>query len=133
MKIYIPKLNIDLSKLTPQISVYDEYCTLDGIYKIKNNKIIKYLINDNVSSKVIKKFINDLDCFISYDYYQYDSTHYHIPNEHIKMTINCKTYRISDKLMYVIEQSGNKKEEYFKSDFLLTDPNLKEQISTLIL
>jgi hypothetical protein len=133
MKIYIAKSNIDLSKITPQISVYDEYYTLDGIYKIKNNKIIKYLINDNESSKVIKTFINDLDCFISYDYYQYDSTHYHIPNEHIKMTINCKTYRISDKLMYVVEQTGNKKDEYFKSDFLLSDPNLKEEISTLIL
>ena len=133
MKIYIPNLNINLSKITPQVNIYDEYYTLDGVYKKNNNKIIKYLINDKIQHKKLNNFINDLDCFISYDYYQYESTHYHIPNEHIKMTINCKTYRISDKLMYVVEQTGNKNDEYFESDFLLTDPNLKEQISTLLL
>ena len=126
-------MSINLSKQTPQVNNYEEYYTMDGIYKFKNNKILKYLINDSEKSTVIKQFINNLDCFISYDHYQYDSTHYHIPSEHIKVSVNCKTYRITDKLMYVIETINGKKEEYFKSDYLLTDPNLKEQISTLIL
>ena len=133
MKMYFPNLNISTGKIIPDIDIYEEYYTSDGIYKIKNNKIIKYVLSENKPTEKINNFINNYHCYISYDTYQQNSVHYHIPNDNFKVCIKRTKYKISDKLIYVIENNNEKQETYFLNNYLITDINLKELIATLII
>lgn len=132
MKLYIDT-GVDIDKIKPQEHTVVEYLTMEGIFMLKNNKVLKYSIEQNDSDTILPKFVKDKDCYVSNDEYKYEGSQYYIPKDHTKLTINRKLYKITDKLTYVIDKTDNNIQKYFKSNYLISDPNLKEILSTLII
>jgi hypothetical protein len=132
MKLYISG-DINIDNIKPKQVTIEEYLSLEGIFILKNNKALKYSLQQTEPDVILKNFINNKDCYISYDEHKYEGVNYYIPNGHNKITINRILYIITDKLTYVIDNIGNKTEHYFKSEYLLTDPNLKQILSTLVI
>ena len=131
MKLYIP-FSIIIDKIKPQQVSIEEYFTLEGIFILKNNKVLKYSLQQTAPDVVLPNFINNTDCYISNDEYKYEGVQYYIPKDHTKITINRELYKITDKLSYVIDKTDNKTEQYFINSYLLSDPNLNKILSTLI-
>ena len=132
MKLYISD-DINIDNIKPQHVTIEEYLTLEGIFILKNNKVLKYSIQQTTPDVILKNFINNIDCYISYDEYKYECIKYYIPNDHTKITVNRKRYNITDKLTYLIDYTEHSTEKYFISEYLLSDPNLKKILSTLII
>ena len=138
MKLYCQDLNIKKINIKSHQQTIEEYHTLEGIYLLKNNKVLKYSLQQSEDDKILSKIVNNLDCYVSYDFYNYEGIYFHIPNEHLKIIIKRSIYKITDKLSYFEDNMTHlnktiKTEKYFISDNLLADPNLKKILSTLII
>ena len=138
MKLYFQDLNIRKKNIEPLQQTIEEYHTFEGLYLLKNNKVLKYSLQQSEDDKIVSKIVNNLDCYVSYDFYNYEGIYFHIPKEHLKIIINRSIYKITDKLSYIEDKTTHlnktiKTENYFISDNLLTDPNLKKILSTLII
>ena len=132
MKLYFQS-SINIDNIKPVEDTIEEYLTLEGIFILKNKKVLKYSLNQIQPDIILSKFVNDKDCYVSYDEYKYEGSQYYIPTDHIKININRKLYKITDKLTYIVDKTDNKVECYFKNNYLISDPNLKEMLSTLII
>jgi len=138
MKLYFQDLNINKKNIKSREQTIEEYHTFKGMYLLKNNKVLKYSLQQSEDDKILSKFVNNLDCYVSYDFYNYEGIYFHIPNDHFKIIIKRSIYKITDKLTYIEDKitylnKTIKTENYFISDILLTDPNLKKILSTLII
>jgi hypothetical protein len=131
MKLYVTS-SININHIKPVEDTIEKYLTLEGIFILKNNKVLKYSLHQTEPDIILTKFLKDIDCYVSNDEYKYEGTQYYIPNDHVKIIINRKMYKITDKLTYIIDKIENKTEHYFRNNYLISDPNLKEILSTLI-
>jgi hypothetical protein len=133
MKLYIDA-SVNINNIKPLEHTVEEYLTLEGIFILKNNKVLKYSLLQTEPDTILSKFVKDNDCYVSNDDYKYEGSQYHIPKDHIKIVTNRKLYKITDKLTYIIDKTtNNNRQSYFKSNYLISDPNLKETLSTLII
>tara|TARA_Y100000741_G_scaffold363064_1_gene350436 strand:+ start:366 stop:764 length:399 start_codon:yes stop_codon:yes gene_type:complete len=132
MKLYVQS-SVNVGNIKPIQDTIEEYLTLEGIFILKNKKVLKYSLNQIEPDIILSKFVKDQDCYVSYDEYKYEGSQYYIPTDHIKIIINRELYKITDKLTYIVDKIDNKVERYFKSNYLTSDPNLKEFLSTLII
>ena len=132
MKLYFSN-NINTDNIKPQHVTIEEYLTMQGIFILKNNKVLKYSLEQTKPDVILPKFLNNIDCYISYDDYKYEGVQYYIPNEHVKIIKNRLVYKITDKLSYIVDKINDKHECYFINNYLLSDPNLKKILSTLII
>ena len=131
MKLYV-NTTVNIDDIKPVEDTIEEYLTLEGIFILKNNKVQKYSLHQTKPDITLAQFVRDNDCYVSNDEYKYEGSQYYIPNDHIKIIINRKLYKITDKLTYIIDKTNNNIQRYFKSNYLISDPNLKEILSTLI-
>tara|TARA_B110001469_G_C9466704_1_gene234783 strand:+ start:143 stop:541 length:399 start_codon:yes stop_codon:yes gene_type:complete len=132
MKLYFQS-SVNIDNIKPVEDTIEEYLTLEGIFILKNKKVLKYSLNQIQPDIILSKFVKDNDCYVSNDEYKYEGSQYYIPTDHIKIIINRKLYKITEKLTYIVDKTDNKVECYFKNKYLISDPNLKEMLSTLII
>ena len=130
MKLYID--NIKSMPSNPIIKKSDYYITYNGIYEIKNNKIIQYTLVETQDDAVIKSYVNEHDAYFSYDELVYVATHDSIPDEHNKITLVKKCYSVTKGVSLIEETANGIKHLYFETKLERDSELLKKTISTFI-
>ena len=130
MKLYID--NIKTIPSNPIIQKREYYITYNGIYEIKNNKIIQYALVETQDDTVAKSYVNNVDAYFSYDELVYVATHDTIPDEHSKITVIKKCYSITKSVSLIEEITNGIKHLYFETKLDHNSELLKKTISTFI-
>ena len=100
--------------------------TINGFYKLENNKLIKYKII-NKKSFIKENFINNMTLIGMNYYHKKIGEVFHIPYEHAKITIEQITFSVGkeSKHFLVIEKIKNKINDlYFLSSKKIDEDNI---------
>lgn len=131
MKIYTEQ--IKLINKTPSDSYTRNYfLTHNGMYEVKNNKIIKYVIIETNKSLEIKNYTDNINIYVSHDILSYEQTTNHIPNNHIKLSIKYNKYNIAKNICIMEEIINGVKNRYIDTTIKLESALLQKYICTLV-
>lgn len=130
MKLFIN--NIQSIKSKPVTKHIEWYLTYDGIYQIKNNKIIQYSLVEEKSDMIIHSYVKEETAHLSFDELKYVATHDSLPNEHNKISIVKKIFPVTKDVTYIEEIFNTTKNCYFETKLNYDSELLKKTISTFI-
>ena len=148
MRIYLDKLwlNIDLKKINNILSSSEELIylySIDGIFIIQNNKIMKIDINDgeiNTIDEYIDDFNITIDTTIINKSRDFVSC---VPRNHIKIDKKVNYYKLRDKspLTFVVELIDNDVSDFYfilegyhakYSNADLNNPSIREDFTDFL-
>jgi hypothetical protein len=131
MKIYLSKdIRAPFNKKT-SIEEFDMYLALNGIYIFKNNKILRYILDDNDMAEHIQKYVSDVDIYCT-NGIVFDNEYNNIPTNNKKISIKRQIFYIDNKCRVFFDEYDNIVEKYIVTKYKINDMKLKTHISNLI-
>ena len=133
MKLYFDNFNIpNLNHLKKNETENLWFLSYFGKYKLSQNKIFLYKIND-INSIIIDNFINNNTCFVSNEIWKKNKEVYYLPKDCIPLQIKKENYIIDSKLSFVIEKINNEiNDYYFETQYALDDFCLKNELISFL-
>ena len=128
MKIYFTKkISCKDFKIDSQFVIV-EYLTNNGKYTIKNNKLVRYKLNNICGNN--KNLGNGFTA--SSEIWKLNDNVFTIPYNHVKIERDIVKYKIDEKLFYIKETVNNKiKSDYFLTNYRLGDKRLIKILNEL--
>jgi len=124
MKLYINNLNLDIlpnimkafEEFSFKTETYIQVYSNDGMYKIDNSNITKF-INNDIDIKIIEKYYNDFSIIVDPSYFTTE-TAYQIDTEHISIPIKKNIFKMNknSNIMLVIECEIKQDNNFFKKN-----------------